>query len=235
MERRRPGRPRKGEGVDLPYKEIDRLLVEGELVPVEGCNAKITRYPTYRDVAERYGVAQSLIADYARTRNVMRRRKQVEAQAEARAMERLLAERSDVLSMDKEEQLRLVDQALRHLKKNLEEGRFRCDTVADLNQLLRLRSFINGGADSRQEVHASLSLEALQHRYHLSMKLAAEVTPEERGELPSARAGRTMDAPEALTPATEPQAAELIGRACSVCQQDACRCTRDPGEGETLH
>ena len=46
-------------------------------------------------------------------------------------------------------------------EKALKEGRVRADSPADVNTLVRLRSFLQGGADSRAEVNHGLSLEVL--------------------------------------------------------------------------
>ena len=43
-----------------------------------------TVYPTYRELAEKYGVAPSVIADYAKSHNTMHRRKYGEHRIEAR-------------------------------------------------------------------------------------------------------------------------------------------------------
>src|SRR5690606_951655 len=44
------------------------------------------------------------------------------------------------------------------------------DNPADFNTMVRLKEFVQGGADSRQEVHAVLSLEELQVRHRRMMK-----------------------------------------------------------------
>lgn len=48
---------------------------------------------------------------------------------------------------------------------------------------------MQGNADSRQEIHASLSLEALQAR-HRKMVRTVEATPAERGEVQALPSGR---------------------------------------------
>ena len=56
------GRPTKGEGPKLSNPdEVERLLVEGEVVPDEHGEAKRV-WLTQRDVAARFGVAVSTIA-----------------------------------------------------------------------------------------------------------------------------------------------------------------------------
>ena len=80
-EPRRGGRPRKSEGPRDPYEELDRILVFGEVVPCEDGNGTTVVYPSYRELAERYGVSNSVIAEYAKTHNVQRRRREAQARA----------------------------------------------------------------------------------------------------------------------------------------------------------
>ena len=60
-ERRRPGRPRHQQAPVIPFAELDRLLVFGEVSMNDDGTAN-TVYPTYRELAEKYGVV------YRRTR-----------------------------------------------------------------------------------------------------------------------------------------------------------------------
>ena len=62
---RSKGRPRKGDGPVWPVEEVDRLLVFGELVGSEAGGRPTVRYPTYREVAERYGVSREQMDEYA--------------------------------------------------------------------------------------------------------------------------------------------------------------------------
>jgi hypothetical protein len=70
---KKAGRPRKSEGPRLPYEEVDRLLVEGE--EVAGDDGKPTRrFPSLRELGQRFGVAHSLIAQYAKQYDCQGRR-----------------------------------------------------------------------------------------------------------------------------------------------------------------
>ena len=76
--RRRAGRPRKGEGPQINHAELDQLLVFGEPAAPPG---GAIRYPSYRELAARYGVANSVIADYARKNRCQRRQIDLRANA----------------------------------------------------------------------------------------------------------------------------------------------------------
>lgn len=164
------GRPRKGEGPRLPYEEIDRVLVFGEVVACDDGKNTTVVYPSYRDLARRYGVSHSLIADYAKKHNCMRRREVAQARIEEKTDQKLIELRSTALAMSKDDELRIIDSYLAGFEKALSEGRVRFDNPGDFNTMVRLKEFVQGGADSRQEVHAILSLEELQARHRRMMK-----------------------------------------------------------------
>jgi len=176
------GRPTKGDGPKVPYDEIDRLLVHGEVVEAESGGTTVV-YPSYRTLARRYGCSHSLISWYARKHNTMRRRRQTQARVEAKADSKLAELRADAIAVSKDDQICIIDGYLIAFKDALEEGRVRCDNPSDFNLLCRLREFILGGADSRQEIHAALSLEDIQARHQRMLKASRESTIEQRGEV----------------------------------------------------
>ena len=215
----RGGRPRKGEAPRVPYEEVDRILVFGEVVPCEDGNGTAVAYPTYRELGERYGVSHSVIADYAKTRNIQRRRKEAQARVLAKAEQKMVELRATAIAYSKDDELRIIDGYLAGFERAITEGRVRFDNPADFNTMVRLKEFVQGNADSRQEIHASLSLETLQSR-HRQMIRAVDVTPEERGvvgALPaqsvetSERVGAHPPAPPIEGAAQEP-AGRFLGR-----------------------
>jgi hypothetical protein len=54
--------------------------------------------------------------------------------------------------------------------------------------MVRLKEFVQGGADSRKEIHASLSLEDIQNRHRRMMKTIEASSAAERGEMGRSRA-----------------------------------------------
>ena len=175
-ERRRPGRPRHQDAPVIPFEELDRLLVHGEVQLLED-GKRTTVFPTYRELADKYGVVASVIAEYAKRHNTMKRRKLAEARVEKRTDEKLVELRSDALAFGDARLLELIDAFLVEFEKALKEGRVRADSPADVNTLVRLRSFLQGGADSRAEVQNSLSLEVLSERHERYLRDAENATP----------------------------------------------------------
>jgi hypothetical protein len=168
-ERRRPGRPRRQDAPVINFEELDRLLVFGE-VEVLGDGTTRTVYPLYRTLAEKYGVVPSVIADYAKSHNTMKRRKLAAMRIETRTDEKIVELRSDALAFGEARLVAMIDDFFVRFEGALKEGRVRTDSPADVNTLARLKHFVLGGADSRHEVRNLLSLEALQERYARSMR-----------------------------------------------------------------
>lgn len=175
--KRKPGRPRKAEAPLISYEELDRLLVFGEVTVLEN-GATTTVYPPYRQLAERYGVAPSVIASYAKSHNCMKRREQTATRVAVRTEEKLIELRADAIAVGEDRLVQMIDEFLLSFEKALKEGRVRSDNPTDVNTLARLKAFILGGADSRSEVRTILSLESIQERYARMLRDQREATPE---------------------------------------------------------
>jgi len=179
---RKTGRPKKADGPRVPYDELDRVLVFGEVVQTDEGGTSVV-YPSYRDLAQRYGVAHSLVAQYARKHDCLRRRKDAKVRVAVKAEQKIIEMRATAIALSKDDALRMIDTYLVGFEKALSEGRVRFDNPTDFNTMLRLKEFILGGADSRQEIHAALSLEDIQSRHQRMLRSAREASAEERGEV----------------------------------------------------
>ena len=179
--RRGRGRPRTADQPAFPRDEVDRLLVFGEQVVSEDGKAIDTVYPTYQEIADRYGVAKSLIGSYARQANVQKRRERARLRLEARIEEKMIEAQAEAIALSKEDVLLLLDGFLAQFKQALEEGRVRHDSITDLNTVVRLKEFLMGGADSRKETHHHFSLELIQQRHREFQQGIVDVTPEMAG------------------------------------------------------
>lgn len=175
------GRPRKGDGPKVNYEELDRLLVLGDLVDATDGGEPAVSFPSYREIARRYGIAHSVVADYAKKHDCLRRRERARERLLAKTEEKLLDLRAVAIAFSKEDAVATIDSYLVRFREAVSDGRVRVDNPTDFNTMLRLKEFVLGGADSRQEVHAALSLEVLQAR-HREMLRAIETSNEvERG------------------------------------------------------
>ena len=180
---RKNGRPAKGDPPRVPYEELDRILVFGEVVTCEDGDSTTVQYPSYRDLARRYGVCNSVIARYSKKHNCMRRREQAKARVAVETDKKLVDLRSTAIALSRDDELRIIDSYLAGFEGALAEGRVRFDNPTDFNTMVRLKEFIQGGADSRQEIHAALSLEDIQTRHRRMMKTMETSSTAERGDL----------------------------------------------------
>jgi len=200
---RAKGRPPKGAAPALPAEEVDRLLVFGEVVTCDDGESQTVVFPSYRDLAERFEVSTTLIAKYSKEHNCLRRRKQAKARIQAQADQKLVELRATAVALSKDDELRIIDGFLAGFEKALAEGRVRFDNPGDFNTMVRLKEFVMGGADSRQEIHASLSLEDIQARHQRMLRVNRAADAAVRGDLPDH--GEVVDV-EAEDPAHPPRA-----------------------------
>jgi len=200
---RKTGRPKKADGPRVPYDELDRLLVFGEVVQTAEGGSSVV-YPSYRDLAQRYGVAHSLVAQYARKHDCLRRRKDAKVRVAVKTEQKLVEMRATVLALSKDDALRMIDTYLVGFEKALSEGRVRFDSPTDFNTMLRLKEFILGGADSRQEIHAALSLEDIQARHQRMLRTAQQTSAEERGEILDVLPANASEESDRILPGNSP-------------------------------
>ncbi len=142
------------------------------------------RFPSYREMAERFAVSTTLIAQYSKTHNCLRRRAQAQARIRIQSDQKLVELRATAVALSKDDELRIIDTYLGRFEQALAEGRVRFDNPSDFNTMLRLKNFAMGGADSRQEVHVSLSLEEIQERHQRMMRINRTASAALRGEMP---------------------------------------------------
>ncbi|MBU8900652.1 AT hook motif domain protein [Corallococcus sp. M34] len=180
--KRKTGRPRKSEEPALPRLELDKALVFGDVKSLPD-GSTMTSYASYRELAERFGVATSLVATYAKEHNCLRRRDEAKTRIATKADQKLIELRATAIAVSKDDALKMIDGYLLGFEEALSEGRVRVDNPTDFNTLVRLKEYLMGGADSRQELHATYSLEGLQARHAQALRAARETTPAERGEV----------------------------------------------------
>lgn len=97
----------------------------------------------------------------------------------------------------------MIDGYLLGFEEALAEGLVRVDNPTDFNTMVRLKEFVMGGADSRQELHASFPLEGLQARHAQALRAARETTPAVRGEVDAEVVKSDDDAAQADAPSIE--------------------------------
>jgi len=161
---KKTGRPRKGDGPRVSYQVLDKLLVMGEEMETEG-GEKAVVYPTYREIARRFGVSHSLVSDYSKKHNCLGRRAIAENRVAEKVADRLVELRAQAIAVSREDALKIIDGFLMEFEKALADGRVRVDNPSDFNLMVRLKEFLLGNADSRQEIRGAISLEEIQKRH----------------------------------------------------------------------
>jgi len=202
------GRPPKN-APPLPWDEIDRLLVYGELVPSRGGETHTPVFPTFAELSQRFGCSTSTLSTWAKQHRCLARRQEALARQRVITEEKLLTMRAEAYARSVEDEVRTIDGWLQRFEDEVAKGKVRCDTAGDYDRLARLKQFLLGGPDARKEVNATLTLEALQARHAAAMRVQ-QASAEERGEVLAlpARGGTAKPAAKRRRPAEEGADAE---------------------------
>jgi hypothetical protein len=113
---RRRGRPKAGQRPVVPWEKVYELLVFGEVALQEATSRPDVQFPSYRELASRYGVSVSLIASYAAKHQCMKRRELVHAQMQLQFEQRLLEKRAEAPTMPLVEVIAIIDEYMRVLR-----------------------------------------------------------------------------------------------------------------------
>lgn len=171
-DKRRGGRPRGGSKV--PWLEVEKLIVQGEEVVDPLTKQKSKRYPSYREIAKRYGVTHGSVAGQGVRRKWMQRREELQRIETERKTQQLV--KAGALSI--EDAISILDDWIRLFADDIKAKKVRTDSAADLNTLLRVRELLVGNVDSRAEVQGQFSLVALQESYAKYRHQVIDMTPE---------------------------------------------------------
>ena len=183
--KRKPGRPSRLDSPHIPWNEVDRLLVLGEAVEMPD-GTQSTVYPPLRELARRYGIAHSAIVKYWQEHHCERRRETARQRLLDKTEEKLLELRAATIAVSKDDALRIIDKYLTKFEQALDEDRVRYDAPADFNTMLRLKEFVMGGPDSRQETTTTFTLEMLQERHARMLRETRQLSSAEMGVIDAA-------------------------------------------------
>ena len=181
------GRPKRVDAPIVPWDEVDRLLVHGEVVKDEESGQKSTSFPSLSELGKRYGVSKNRIWQYASKHKCLERRKESAAREQIRYDRIVSARRAEARALATSDVVRVVDAYIVGFEQALEEGKVRFDSPGDLDRLVRLKELLLGNADSRQEVQGGITLEAIQARHQRVRAQVDGLTPEVSGVVDEAR------------------------------------------------
>jgi hypothetical protein len=193
--KRKRGRPRNGDRPVIPWPEIDRLLVFGEMVRDQETGREDLRYPSQRELGNRFGVSSGLIGYYSKQHQCMKRREENRHRAQVSFEQKLVEKLAEARAISTAEAIEIVDAYMRAFREALEEGRVRVDNASDFNTMMRLKAFMEGKADSRQEVQGVITLEQMQARHRALRAQLDSLTPEITGEVPARNRNRVRGLP----------------------------------------
>jgi hypothetical protein len=177
------GRPRKADAPIVPWDEVDRLLVHGEVVKDPESGQQTTRFPSLAELGKRYGVSKNRVWQYASKRKYLERREEAQLGAQTRYDQKVTERRAEARALATSDVVRVVDAYIVGFEKALDEGKVRFDSPADLDRLVRLKELLLGNADSRQEVQGGITLESIQARHLRARAQVDGLTPEVSGEV----------------------------------------------------
>ncbi len=168
---RQVGRPRGRFDPSIPWVDIENAYVWGDTIEQGPGGVFQKKYPSFRDLGRRFKVAPSLVHYYAKRGKWHDRRLAVASLSK----EEFDKEAAKSRAREAVSALGVLDVWLQKFSENVEQGKVRADSIADLNTVIRLKKFLEGDADSRTEQRVVVSLEQLQdrHRDQRSRVLAA--------------------------------------------------------------
>jgi transposase-like protein len=189
--RPRRGRPRKGDRPPIPWADIEKAYVCGEIVRQLDDGSFERNYPSIRELAKKFGVHRSLVGYHSRRHNWPSRRQDFRTQLRTEIQQI----RAKARALSTEDVVGILDAYLEKFRAAVDEGHVRVDSIADFNTAVRLKEFLLGGADSRQEIQGALTLEEMQARHRRLRDELAGLEPALAGVVPQSGATEGGDAP----------------------------------------
>ena len=175
------GRPKKADAPVVPWDEVDRVLVFGEVVKDPDTGREAVKFPSLADLGARYGVSRNRVWQYASKARCYERREEARLKAQARFEQKVVEKVAEARALATADVVAVVDDYIRGFRQSVEDGKVRFDSPADLDRLVRLKELLVGNADSRQELRGGLTLDAIQERHHRLRTQLDALTPELEG------------------------------------------------------
>ena len=200
------GRPKGGRDPTIDWDSIARLYVYGEPThPKEGASrddsgpvhSAARKYPSYRELARRFGASQAAVHRYCAARSLKEKREDFQ-----RGVEKIVdAEVAKSLALSTVHAVGIIDMWTLKFLRKLEAGQVRADSVGDLDKALRLKNYLLGEADSRTEQTHKFSLDKLQDSHR---ELRAVEDQADDDEVAGVVETKGEEVPEPAPPAPDP-------------------------------
>lgn len=169
--KRQQGRPPRHH--ELPWPEIEHLFIFGE--PYQGQDGETyLRHPTTADLARRFNCDPKTVRTRANREKWEERRERVEKKIEEAVEDAIVVQHAEVRIDAAKAAEEAIDGLLAQFAGAVAEGKIRVDSVRDFERLVRLRSFVGGGPDSRGESSIAIGLDDLAERFERSAARRAQ-------------------------------------------------------------
>lgn len=179
---RRPGRPRLGEAPVFDENDLERLLVHGEFETPTDDSPATHRYPSFRELAARFGISKTAVERFASRHNCLERRAHPGSPVATPRMsvgEQATAERKAKSTPQ------LVREIFRKWVEDVHAGEIRIATTGEIERMFRLSADYEAEAQLRAMLPAGvLSLEEMQDLYERRTREYEQALPGERGLVP---------------------------------------------------
>lgn len=182
----RRGRPRAGTGPEIDHAELERLLVHGEFTT--DADGEVThRYPSFRDLAERFGISFTLVQRFARRHNCLERRAGSGAQPPAEAPPpppAAPAAPHAPATPGSAPMLPTVREIFVGWVKAVQAGEVRIASAGEIEKMMKIAADLDAEAQMRALIPVGVpTLEELQDLHEKLLREYDATTPEGRGEL----------------------------------------------------
>ena len=128
------GRPVNEDRPVVPWEDVDRLLVFGELREDPETGQSMSCYPSYAELSRRFGVSKSRIGQYARAESCLDRRQAAQAAERTEYERKMIETRAEARAVTAAEEVAIIDEYVRRFHDALLEGSVRVDSPADLDR-----------------------------------------------------------------------------------------------------
>ena len=163
----------------VDWEAVENEYVWGETLSQRPDGSYVRKYPTFKQLGKKFGVAPSVVHYYAKRGNWADRRLSAIKQTKEEFDSELAKSRArGTLNV-----IETLDLWIEKFSQALQANKVDTSTVADLNTVARLRNFLMGGGDSRQETKVEITLEMLHQRHQQNRRLVVEAHGEVAGEL----------------------------------------------------
>jgi len=181
-----PEKPKHIEGslaLDIDWSRVEKDFVFGLGVERDQEGNFHRVYPTYRDLARKYGCSTARVAQRSKKGNWIARKQKAEALTQEEFAQLEDKAGAKAAALQKHDALALIDRYLEKFAAALEEKGAIKASIADLNTAMRLKAFLMGEADTRGEQKVVHTIDELTRRHLEERRKDAQANGAVGGEL----------------------------------------------------